>query len=140
MDAAEKKHKERDYSHRTRIDKLGVQAMSRVSVVNIRDRDFLEELERRTPACIHGRVQKDSDLIFYEANSKGELRTLRSLKRSLKQNGAIWVVSLKGTLARIKDVDVIAAARAAGLVDNKVVGFSETHTSLRLVIPKEKRI
>ena len=64
---------------------------------------------------------------------------LKSLKRYLKDNGAIWVVSFKGKLARIKDVDVIAAARAAGLVDNKVVGFSETHTSLKLVIPRDKR-
>jgi hypothetical protein len=29
----------------------------------------------------------------------------------------------------------MAAARDAGLVDNKVVSFSPTHTSLRLVIP-----
>jgi hypothetical protein len=34
---------------------------------------------------------------------------------------------------------VIAAAKAAGLVDNKVVAFSETHTSLRLVIPIDRR-
>jgi len=47
-------------------------------------------------------------------------------------------VSLKGKAARLKDVDVIAAAKAAGLVDNKVVGFSDTHTSLRLVIPVDR--
>ena len=41
--------------------------------------------------------------------------------------------------AKIKDVEVIAAAKAAGLVDNKVVGFSETHTALRLVIPVNQR-
>ncbi len=39
----------------------------------------------------------------------------------------------------IKDVDVIAAAKAAGLVDNKVVAFSTMHTSLRLVIPVNQR-
>ena len=33
----------------------------------------------------------------------------------------------------------MAAARDAGLVDNKVASFSETHTALRLVIPKEQR-
>ena len=60
------------------------------------------------------------------------------LKASLRPDGAIWVVSLKGKVARLKDVDVIAAAKAAGLVDNKVVGFSDTHTSLRLVIPVDR--
>ena len=36
-------------------------------------------------------------------------------------------------------VEVMAAARDAGLVDNKVVAFSETHTSIRLVIPVADR-
>ncbi|MEK7312271.1 MAG: DUF3052 family protein, partial [Chloroflexota bacterium] len=60
---------------------------------------------------------------------------LKSLKGYLRKDGAIWVVSLKGKQAKIRDVQVIAAAKAAGLVDNKVVSFSETHTALRLVIP-----
>ena len=50
-------------------------------------------------------------------------------------NGAIWVVSRKGKAATIRDVDVINAAKAAALVDNKVASFDETRTSLRLVIP-----
>jgi hypothetical protein len=68
-----------------------------------------------------------------------ELPQLARLKTYLVSNGAIWVVSLKGKAAKIKDVDVIAAAKAAGLVDNKVVSFSETHTALRLVIPVDRR-
>jgi len=45
------------------------------------------------------------------------------------------VVSRKGKAATLRDVDVIDAARASGLVDNKVASFSATHTSIRLVIP-----
>ena len=33
----------------------------------------------------------------------------------------------------------MAMGRAAGLIDNKVVAFSDTHTSLRLVIPRDQR-
>jgi hypothetical protein len=33
----------------------------------------------------------------------------------------------------VKDVEVMAAAKACGLVDNKVVGFSDTLTALRFV-------
>lgn len=79
------------------------------------------------------------DFIFYGADSKEELKKLKTLKSYLKPNGAIWVVSLKGAQARIKDVDVITAAKAVGLVDNKVVSFSETHTALRLVVPLVSR-
>jgi len=36
-------------------------------------------------------------------------------------------------------VHVIAAAKEAGLVDVKVVRFSDTHTALKLVIPVARR-
>jgi hypothetical protein len=49
------------------------------------------------------------------------------------------VVSRKGREATLRDVDVIEATRSAGLVDNKVVSFSPTHTALRLVIPRALR-
>jgi hypothetical protein len=38
-------------------------------------------------------------------------------------------------LPDLKVLEVIAAAKAAGLVDTKVVRFSETDTALKLVIP-----
>jgi hypothetical protein len=47
----------------------------------------------------------------------------------------MWFVSRKGTAATLRDVEVMGAAKASGLVDNKVASFSPTHTSLRLVIP-----
>jgi hypothetical protein len=39
----------------------------------------------------------------------------------------------------IREADVIAAGKDAGLVDNKVCRFSETQTALRYVIPLAKR-
>lgn len=128
----------RDYSHRALMDKLGVKPAARVTVLNIVDDLFMAQLRERTPD-VSNRLRKETDLIFYEANSEAELKKLESLRSYLKPDGAIWLVSLKGKLAKIKDVQVIAAAKAAGLVDNKVVAFSETHTSLRLVIPKALR-
>jgi len=127
-----------DYSHRALMDKLGVKPMARVTVLNIIDEVFTKQLQERTPD-VSNRLRKNTDLIFYEANSEAELKKLESLRGYLKPEGAIWLVSLKGKLAKIRDVQVIAAAKAAGLVDNKVVAFSETHTSLRLVIPKALR-
>ena len=134
-----KKQPERDYSHRALIDKLGVKEISRVSVVGVDDKEFFRQLHDRASDVFIGDPVLESDFIFYSADSTTELKRLRTLKKFIKSNGAIWVVSLKGKLAKIRDVDVIKAAKTAGLVDNKVVGFSETHTSLKLVIPVAKR-
>ena len=121
------------------LDKLGVKPDSKVAVLGVKDDTFLKQLHDRTADVSEGRLRKDLDLLFFSADSHSELSKLGRLKGYLKRNGAIWVVSLKGKQARIKDVDVIAAAVAAGLVDTKVVSFSETHTALKLVVPLAKR-
>lgn len=117
---------------------MGVKPGARVCVIGVQDEGFLDPLRQRTDQIVH-EPQRDEDLIFYAADSLDALASLTRLKASLKPDGAIWVVSLKGKQARIKDTDVMAAARDAGLVATKVVGFSETHTALKLVIPKAKR-
>lgn len=126
-------------STRPLLDKLGVKPFHRVSVIGVDDETFWTQLIDRAADSVKGRLRQDSDLIFFAADSLSELQHLSRLKAYLVSNGGIWVVSLKGKAAKIKDVDVIAAAKAAGLVDNKVVSFSATHTSLRLVIPVSQR-
>lgn len=120
------------------LDKLGVRQGARVCLLGIDDRDFLRGLRGRT-SDISAQPRNASDLIFFAADSAAGLARLARLEPYLKRDGALWVVSRKGKAATVRDVEVIAAAKAAGLVDNKVVSFSETHTALRLVIPRARR-
>jgi hypothetical protein len=119
------------------LDKLGVRPAMRVALVGEVDPDgsLRMLLADRTSDVIVGRPKADTDLVFLAADSHAELAGLTALRERIRPAGAIWVVSLKGRAATIRDVEVIAAAKEAGLVDNKVVAFSPTHTSLRLVIP-----
>ncbi|MEW5799850.1 MAG: hypothetical protein AB1728_12690 [Bacteroidota bacterium] len=121
------------------LDKLGVTADSTVSVINFKDEKFLADIQKKAGAVTLGKAAKGSDLIFYEANSEKEVEQLALLKKYLKPNGGIWVLSLKGKSATIKDIDVMKIGKRCGLVDNKVVGFSETHTALKFVIPLSLR-
>jgi len=121
------------------LDKLGVKEDSRVSVDGVTDENFLGQLKDKiTDVSVNG-LQKESDLIFYAADSKKELLKLKGLKKFLKSSGALWIVSLKGKQATIKDTEVMAAGKKAGFVDTKVVGFSPTHTALKFVIPVSSR-
>ena len=123
------------------LDKLGVRPGSRVAIVGDVDHDgsFRGQLADRTTDVTAGRPKPDTDLVFLAADSTDELAGLTDLRDRIKPAGAIWVVSRKGRAATIRDIEVIAAAKAAGLVDNKVASFSDTHTSLRLVIPVADR-
>jgi hypothetical protein len=119
------------------LDKLGVRPGMRVAIVGPVDPDgsFMAQLADRTSDITEGRPKPDTDLVFLAADTHAELVELAALRGRIRPAGAIWVVSRKGRAATLRDVEVMAAAKDAGLVDNKVVSFSATHTSLRLVIP-----
>lgn len=120
------------------MDKLGVKPGMRISVVGVDDDAFLMQLESRTNAG-GMRLGGALDLVFFGVEQPEELVRLAAFKRTLKSDGAIWVVHRKGKGATVKDTDVFDAAKRAGLVDNKVVAFSATHTAERLVIPLRDR-
>ena len=121
-------------STRPLLDKLGVRPGARVALVSLDEPWFEELLADRTDAVEHDSPKAAVDLVFLAADSQSDLAPLRSLRPAIAPNGAIWVISIKGRRATLRDLDVMDAARDAGLVDNKVVSFSETKTSLRLVI------
>ena len=129
---------ERVYT-RPLLDKLGVRPGARVALVNLDAPWFADLLAERTHDITFGPPPPDTDLVFLGADSRNELAALADLRGCIRPNGAIWVVSRKGKLANLRDVDVIEGALAASLVDNKVVSFSETHTCLRLVIRRRDR-
>ena len=122
----------------SRLQKIGVKAGWRVSAIGVDDTAFLKELE---DACSHlsiGRVLARSDAIFFGVTQEAELARLGKLKASLTPNGALWIVRPKGR-PEISERATMAAGKAAGLVDVKVVGFSPTHTAEKFVIPLAQR-
>lgn len=110
----------------------------RIAVLGVESAEFLTDLAARVPEYSRGERIANADLIFFSAESLADLKQLKSLSRSLQKAGAIWVVYPKGQ-QHIREIDVISAGEAAGLTDNKVCSFSQTHTALRLVIPLSRR-
>jgi len=125
---------ERTYD-KPRLEKLGVTPGCRVALIGLEDPGLVEELAVFTDDITQGRPKAESDLVFLAADGPADLDHLADLRASLQPRGAIWVVMRKGRSATLRDVEVMAAGRAAGLIDNKVVAFSATYTSIRLVIP-----
>ena len=122
----------------SRLDKIGAKPEWRASAVGIDDRGFLKEMGDRIAQLSIGRVLEDSDAIFFGATDAAQLSRLATLKRSLKPAGALWVIRPKGR-KEISEQSVMAAGKAAGLVDVKVVSFSPTHTAEKFVIPVKNR-
>jgi hypothetical protein len=123
------------------IDKLGVKPGMRVAIVGPVDPDgsFHELLADRTDDVTDGDPLPDTDIVFLAADNQAELDGLAEIRRRIRPNGAIWVISRKGRAATIRYADILETAQVSGLVDNKVASFSDTHTALRFVVRVELR-
>jgi hypothetical protein len=113
----------------TRASKLGIKPGVTAKLIGGFDKNFEEELL----ACGAEIVTRGAELTFYAAATAGDLAKVTKLR----PKGALWIVYPKG-VAAIREVEVIAAGRAAGLKDIKVARFSATHTALKFVPPAAK--
>lgn len=133
---------------KSRLDKLGVKTGMRVGLLgtdeplfqslDISPNAFAQELAARAPALHPVAAGAELELLFYYAPHRSALLALPALKRSLRMEGGIWVLSPKKN-PDITELDVMSLAKEAGLVDVKVVGFSDRLTAAKLVIPRSQR-
>jgi hypothetical protein len=121
-----------------RLDKLGIKAGMRVAVIGIGDPDFLKELRERTPDVTTGKAKKDTFAAVIALSKTADLPRLTALRKQIAKNGMIWVVWPKGR-KEFREDDVRAYGPTAGLVDVKVMSFSDTLSGLKLVIPVKDR-
>jgi hypothetical protein len=131
---------QRDYSHRGLFDKLGVRAEHRVALVGNHDDGFVRELDVRLAKGASPRLRARYDIVFLKIDRVGDLASIEVAAAHLEMDGALWIFHPKSRAADPKDSDVRAAGLAAGLVDNKISAYSETHTATRYVIPVAKRV
>lgn len=142
------------------LDKLGVKAGMRVLVLGAGDEGFLADLRSRTDEVVLGEASSSArptsasgragrrvvagttnagyDAVFVSVEGPGDLGGLTNLKRAIKADGAVWAVFRKGR-KDFNENDVLRGGLDAGLVDVKVVRFSETHTASKFVIRKSER-
>ena len=130
--------KEEFVSTRSRIDKLGVKGGSEVLVLGVEaDCQFMDELRERG-AIVRTGGNKPMDMIFALFRHRNDLRRLRSLVPRLKADGVLWTLRPKGS-ADLKEAEMMRAGQDAGLVDVKVVSFSDVLTAEKFVIPVANR-
>ena len=115
--------------------------------------DSPQVLERATA------IGKADIVLFWVSQVEDLQPALQMFRERIEENGAIWAVIIKKAyqekegLPRVKESDIIEAAKGAGLVDIKVASLSESLSlrdpvrtdpegreyALKLVIPRHLR-
>ena len=128
----------------SRLDKLGIKPGMRVLVVGPMEEGFVEELRgagatvlRRTSVAAAGKTGP-VDALFYAVDRREALEGIETLVPAIVASGAIWTLRPKGSRG-VSESETMAAGKRAGLVDVKVVSFSDSLTAEKFVIPVAKR-
>jgi hypothetical protein len=102
-------------------------------VINLDDPSFIKLLRGRTSDIVKGKPRTPCDIVFIGANEMHDLKRLSEVKGWIEPNGSIWVIRPKGGRGALRETELIDAGAAAGLVDNKIASFSDTHGAMRFV-------
>ncbi|HTU80787.1 MAG TPA: hypothetical protein VMF61_01580 [Candidatus Acidoferrales bacterium] len=130
---------DRDYSHRTLFEKLGVTSDAHVAICGAHDEWFVGDLNARLAKAASQALRTNYDIIFVRVDGVRDLARIPRAAGHLKPNGALWVFHPKGRGASPSDAEVRTAGLDAGLVDNKISAYDDTHTATRFVIPLARR-
>jgi hypothetical protein len=123
-------------SRRPLLDKLGVRPGVRAAVLGEFPADFLAQLRGRA-----GEVAAEPDgcdLVFLAAEDRARLGDVPGVVARLRRDAALWIVRPRGS-PLITEREVLAAGLAAGVVDVKVVHFSDTHSAAKFVVRRADR-
>ena len=123
---------------RSLVEKLGIKPGLKVVVLGGFDPGFHRDVLRALGVRPLARAGKGCDLVFVKLERPGDEARLAKLISAIEPDGALWAVYAKGR-RELSENTVRAAALGMGLVDIKVVAFSEALSALKLVIPRALR-
>lgn len=132
---------EKSYAHRDVLDKLGIDAETRVAVDGPVPPDLVERAAKRGAALAPSADRGPVDVVLYATlGPDGVADHLARLRERIAPAGGIWVLTAKrGRPGYVKQTDLIPLGIEAGLVDNKVCSIDEGTSAMRFVIPRARR-
>jgi hypothetical protein len=130
---------ERDYSHRTPVQKLGVQPGERVEIAG----DVGTGLRRDVKEVLGRGLVRSGDLdgaiVLVESIDEASEALVRYRGR-LRDTGYLWVVTRKrGREGYLNQMSLVPYAKRLGLIDNKTCSIDDGRSGIRFVIPRALR-
>ena len=110
---------ERDYSHRTTVQKLGVKAAIGRGLVRA--------------------GELDGAIVLVESLDEAK-ETLVRYRTRIKDSGYLWVLTRKrGHDRYVNQMQIVPVAKRIGLIDNKTCSVDEERSGIRFVVPRALR-
>ena len=130
---------ERDYSHRTTVQKLAVSPDERLEVAGDVGASLRKDLRGVLGRGFIKSGELDGAIVLVESLEDG-LEVLQRLRPRLRDKGYIWLVTWKrGHEAYIDQMKLVPIGKSLSLIDNKTCSIDDERSGIRFVVPRALR-
>jgi hypothetical protein len=132
-------HEERDYSHRTAVQKLGIKPEQRVEVTGDVGSGLRRDVKQAVGRGLVKSGELDGAIILVESEDEAKEALVRYRAR-LRDTGYLWVITRKrGHESYLNQMALVPHAKRLGLIDNKTCSIDEDRSGIRFVVPRALR-
>jgi hypothetical protein len=130
---------ERDYSHRTTVEKLGVVSAERVEVTGDVGSSLRRDVKQAVGRGLVKSGELDGAIVLVESEDEAKEALVRYRAR-LRDTGYLWMITRKrGHERYLNQMALVPHARRLGLIDNKTCSIDDERSGIRFVVPRSLR-
>jgi hypothetical protein len=130
---------ERDYSHRTAVQKLGVKPDQRVEVAGDVGAGLRKDVKEALGRGLVKSGELDGAIVLVESEDEAREALVRYRAR-LRDTGYLWMITRKrGHGAYLNQMALVPHAKRLGLIDNKTCSIDDGRSGIRFVVPRSLR-
>ena len=130
---------ERDYSHRTTVEKLGIEPQDRVEIVGDVGPGLRRDVKEASGRGLVKSGQLDAAIVLVESLEEAE-EVFDRYRPRLKDTGSLWMITRKrGHDRYINQMLLVPGAKKRGLIDNKTCSIDDERSGIRFVVPRSLR-
>jgi hypothetical protein len=131
--------RERDYSHRTAVQKLGIRVDDRVEVAGDVGSGLRRDVKEAAGRGLVRSGRLDGAIVLVESMDEAKEALVRYRAR-LKDTGYLWMITRKrGHDGYLNQMTLVPHAKSLGLIDNKTCSIDDDRSGIRFVVPRALR-
>ena len=134
-----KSPKEKDYSHRTTVQKLGVKPGDRIEVQGDVGPGLRKDVKEASGRGLVKGGELDGAIVAVDSLEDAE-GVFAAYRPRVKDSGYLWLVTRKrGHESYLNQMLLVPFGKAHGLIDNKTCSIDDQRSGIRFVVPRAKR-
>jgi Protein of unknown function (DUF3052) len=130
---------ERDYSHRTTVQKLGVEQGQRIEIIGDVGPGVRDGVKAAIGRGLVRAGELDGAIVLVESLDEAKEALVRYRAR-IKDSGFLWLITRKrGDERYLNQMLIVPIAKRVGMIDNKTCSIDDDRSGIRFVVPRALR-